>query len=305
MPTTYPDQFYVIDPANPPAAGTSLTKVFLNIVDQNNNNRISATGTDSVDGSDITSEWPGDTITVNMNGSTVTITGVTFYLADGRRVFTPTDGTNLDPATFVSSTYVTGQGQITVGQLGPPCFAAGTKIATVRGEVAVEDLQVGDVVQTMDSGLRPIRWIGRREVPGTRAFAPIRFKAGAVGNVRDLVVSPMHRILVRGWRAELYFGDSELLVPAKHLVDGDKVFVDPVDTVEYFHILFDQHEVIFSDGAPTESFFPGEQILQGDDEIRKELETLFPEMFSGARTCYVQTARKTVKFHDAVVLRAA
>jgi hypothetical protein len=115
----------------------------------------------------------------------------------------------------------------------------------------------------------------------------------------------MHRILVRGWRAELYFGDSELLVPAKHLVDGDKVFVDPVDTVEYFHILFDQHEVIFSDGAPTESFFPGEQILQGDDEIRKELETLFPEMFSGARTCYVQTARKTVKFHDAVVLRAA
>ena len=305
MPTTYTDQFFVLDPANPPSVGTSLTKAFLNIIDQNDNNRIATSGGDSVDGSDISSEWPGDTITVNMDGSTVTITGVTFYLADGRRLFTPTDDTNLDPATFVSSTYVTGQGQIAVGALGPPCFAAGTRIATVRGEITVEDLQVGDVVQTMDSGLRPIRWIGRRSVPGTRDFAPIRFKAGAVGNVRDLVVSPMHRILMRGWRADLYFGETELLVPAKYLVDGDQVFVEPVESVEYFHILFDQHEVIFSDGAPTESFFPGEQILESDDGIRRELEALFPELFSNKSVAFSQTARPTVKFHDAAVLRAA
>ncbi len=294
-----------MDPANPPAVGTTLTQVFLNMVDQNNNNFISQNGNDTVDGSDIVSGWPGDTITVTMNGSNVTIVGITFYLADGRRLFTPTDGTNLDPATFVSSTFVNNTGAMPVAGFGPPCFAAGTRIATARGEVAVEDLAVGDVVLTMDSGLKPIRWIGRRSVPGTGDFAPIRIRAGAVGNVRDLVVSPMHRILVRGWQAELYFGDSELLVAAKHLVDGRRIHVDPVPEVEYFHILFDQHEVIFSDGAATESFFPGEQILADAAAIRQELEALFPEAFSVTGLASSRTARRTITFRDAAVLRAA
>ena len=303
MPTTYTDQFFVMDPANPPASGTSLTKVFLNLVDQNDNGFISQNGADSIDGSDITAGWPGDTITVTMNGANVTITGITFYLADGRRLFTPTDGTNLDPATFVSSTFVNNTGPLPVALLGPPCFVAGTRIATTRGEVAVEDLQVGDRVQTMDSGLRPIRWIGRREVSGQGDFAPIRVKAGAFGNISDLLVSPMHRILVRGWQAELYFGDEELLVPAKHLVNGDSVVQDPVDRVEYFHILFDQHEVIFSDGAATESFYPGDSITQGDAEMRAELEALFPELFDRQGAMSLQTARRTVRYRDAAVLR--
>lgn len=303
MPTTYTDQFFVIDPANPPASGASLTKLFLNIIDQNDNNFISQNGNDSIDGSDISQGWPGDTITVNMNGSTVTITGTTFYLADGRRLFTPTDGTTLAPATFISSTFVSSTGPLPVGNLGPPCFASGTRIATTRGEVAVEDLEVGDRVQTMDSGLRPIRWIGRRQVSGLGEFAPIRFKAGTFGNVRDLLVSPMHRILVRGWQAELYFGDEELLVPAKHLVNDDSVMRHPMEQVEYFHLLFDQHEVIFSDGAATESFYPGDQITQGDVEMRAELEALFPEFFVRGATMTLHTARRTVRYRDAAVLR--
>ncbi|MGB5559992.1 MAG: Hint domain-containing protein [Paracoccaceae bacterium] len=279
------------------------------LIDQNNDNDFDRFNNDSVNGSDIRQSYPGDTVTVNVPGvGNVTYTGITFYLASGQVVFTPNDGQALEDGTFVTSTFVNSQGPLLVSQLGPPCFAAGTRIATVRGEVAVEDLRVGDVVQTMDSGLRPIRWIGRRAMRGTGDFAPIRFKAGAVGNVRDLVVSPMHRVLVRGWRAELYFGDTEVLVPAKHLVDGDQVVIDPVAEVEYFHILFDQHEVIFSDGAPTESFYPGEQILRGDAEVRQELEALFPELFSGGGGgggSFAQTARKTVKFRDAAVLRAA
>ena len=106
MPTTYTDQFYQIDPGVPPAAGTVLTVQRLNIIDQDNNNRIGNAGNDSVAGSDITSTWPGDTVTVNVNGSIRTITGTTFYLADGRRFFTPTDGSQcFMAAPFVSSTF--------------------------------------------------------------------------------------------------------------------------------------------------------------------------------------------------------
>ena len=119
MPTTYTDQFYQIDPSAPPAPGTVLTQQFLNAVDQNDNNFLSRNGNDSIDGSDITNVYPGDTITVVMNGATVTITGTTFYHADGRVLFTPIDGTNLDPATFVSSTFVTTQAAMPVGNLGP------------------------------------------------------------------------------------------------------------------------------------------------------------------------------------------
>lgn len=169
----------------------------------------------------------------------------------------------------------------------------------------MEDLKVGDLVLTMDSGLKPILWIGRRKVIGRGDFAPIRFRKGVIGNARDLVVSPMHRILVRGWQAELHFGDSEILVPAKHLVDGKGIAVDPVDEVEYFHFLFDQHEVVFSDGAATESFFPGEQILDSDQAIRAELNALFPELFEGGAKAFAQTARKTVRYRDAAVLHAA
>jgi hypothetical protein len=113
----------------------------------------------------------------------------------------------------------------------------------------------------------------------------------------------MHRILVRGWQAELYFGDEELLVPAKHLVNDHSVVWQPVDRVEYFHILFDQHEVIFSDGAATESFYPGDQIMHGDAQMRSELESLFPELFDRGTEMMTRTARRTVRYRDAAVLR--
>jgi len=187
----------------------------------------------------------------------------------------------------------------------PHCFAAGTKIATVRGEVAVQDLQAGDIVLTMDSGLKPIQWIGGREVSGLGKFAPIRFQAGAIGNVRDLVVSPMHRILVRGLKANPGFGESEMLVPARQLVDGDQIIIDPVDRVEYFHILFDQHELVFSDGAATESFYPGAKVLREDVALRLELQTLFPGLFSPEAEGFSQTARLVVDYPDAAAQRAA
>ncbi len=182
MPTSYLDQFFIMDPSAPPAFGTSLAVVKYTLIDQNNDNDFDRFNNDSVNGSDIRQSYPGDTVTVNVPGvGNVTYTGITFYLASGQVVFTPNDGQALEDGTFVTSTFVNSQGPLLVSQLGPPCFAAGTRIATVRGEVAVEDLRVGDLVQTMDSGLQPIRWMGGRAMRGTGDFAPIRFKAGRGG----------------------------------------------------------------------------------------------------------------------------
>lgn len=306
MPTTYYDQFFTIDPANPPAGGSALTKSYLEIIDQNNNGLINRSANDSVNGQDVTDAWPGDVITVIMDGVTVSITGTTFYLASGPAVFTPTDGTVLsNTATFVGATYVTNNGNLEVGELGPPCFAAGTMIQTDRGEVAVEDLQLGDRVKTLDHGFQAIRWIGKSNTDASGDFAPIVFKPGALGNSRAMRVSPQHRILVQGWQAELFFGQSEILVPAKHLVDDKLICRDPGGRVVYYHVMFDQHEVVFSDGVPTESFFPGDQIMLQDRAVRAELVALFPELETANCPGFETTARSTVKRGEAQVLALA
>jgi len=302
MPTTYPDQFFVIDPYYGLTPGTAMTVNFYDMVDQNNNGWISPTGGDTVNGLDITRAWVGDTVTVNMNGSVVTVTGVTFYTAGGPAVFTPTDGTVLSNATFVSSSGVTSSTQVQVGNLGPPCFTAGTMILTDRGERAIEDLQVGDMVQTMDHGLQPVRWIGRSPTDGRADHAPVLFQAGAIGNEIELRVSPQHRVLVQGWQAELYFGCDEVLVPAKHLVNGKDVVRAPVAEVDYFHLMFDRHEVICSNGVMSESFFPGDQAMLQNPAVRAELLALFPELGDVAGSPFRQTARATLKRREAQVL---
>ena len=133
MPTTYTDQFWLMDPANPPAVGTTLNVFSFDIVDQNDNSFISQNNNDSVDGSDISQSYPGDTVTVDLpGGGSTTILRITFYLADGRVVFTPSDGRVLQASTFVSSTFVTGQGPLPAGSVGPPCSFA---VAFERGLV--------------------------------------------------------------------------------------------------------------------------------------------------------------------------
>lgn len=120
---TYTDQFYNMDPANPPTAGQPITFSVYSITDANNDNDFDRFNNDSVDGVDIISSWPGDTVTVFVAGiGNVTYTGTTFYLSGGRRVFTPTDGQVLQNGTFVSSTWVNSQGPLLVSQLGPTCF---------------------------------------------------------------------------------------------------------------------------------------------------------------------------------------
>jgi len=304
MPTSFIDNFYIMDPYAPPPAGTALTATNYTVTDQNSDGQLDWTAGDSIHGSMIFASYPGDTVTVQVaGGSNVTVTGVTFYLSDGTQVFSPIDGTTLHNATFVSSTWGATPASVTPTQMQPTCFTPGTLITTPTGLRLIETLAVGDLVETMDNGAQPIRWIGRQRVRGVGEFAPIRFQPGALGNVRELLVSQQHRMLLSGWRAELMFGERQVLAAAKHLVNGDTVHLSPREGVEYLHLMFDCHEVIFAEGIPTESFHPGDYVLQRDRAMLSELQAIFPGMASGAAPAWT-TARKVLKGFEAALLAA-
>ena len=159
------------------------------------------------------------------------------------------------------------------------CFAAGTLIATPFGPRAVETLCPGDPVLTADHGLQAVRWAGRRQVAATGALAPVRIAAGVLGNRRELVVSPQHRMMLAGWRAELHAGTPEALAPAIHLVGTPGISRAEGGGITYCHLLFDRHEIIFAENAPSESFHPGRIGLEGIAAAqREELFAVFPQL---------------------------
>lgn len=274
MATSTTDQFYTIDPADPPQSGTRLMPVAMKIIDADGNGVLEPG--DMIDGHVITAVWRGDEIVVSDSSGTHLITGATFCFQRSPAVFRPVDGSVLEPAHFDHSGYVIERGYVPVEALGPPCFVAGTLIATPQGDRAVETLKPGDMVRTLDHGDRPLRWIGQRQVEGQGALAPIGFARGAIGNRRTLFVSPQHRMLIAGWRAELFLGEPAVLVAASHLVNGRTIQPAPRLRVHYVHLLFDRHEVILSEGAWSESFHPGATILSRDAALRAELAVLFP-----------------------------
>ncbi len=168
------------------------------------------------------------------------------------------------------------------------CLMRGTNVRTPKGDVPVETLRAGDLVSTDDDRAVPVRWIGVRRLTAAELreapeLRPVRIRAGAFGAgrpQRDMWVSPQHRIALDDWRAELLFGTPGVLAPAKGLVNGQTVTVDDtVEDVEYFHVLCDRHEILVTEGLPTESFHPGSHSLSGLDEaVRAELVALFPDL---------------------------
>ncbi|MDR9393362.1 MAG: Hint domain-containing protein [Roseovarius sp.] len=191
------------------------------------------------------------------------------------------------------------------------CIARGTLIETESGPVPVEQLRIGDRVRTVDGSAQPVRWVGCRNVPARELLAdpalrPVRIAAGALGKnrpARELTVSPQHRILVGDWRAELFFGESQVLVPAKALVNGTTIRIDhDADGVAYFHVLFDRHEIMLTEGLPTESFHPGDYALRAlESATRDELHKLFPELVDGAGA--PETARMVLRPWESALLQ--
>ncbi len=187
-----------------------------------------------------------------------------------------------------------------------PCFSAGTMIATPDGEVPVEQLLPGDLVLTQDHGPQPLRWIGRRTVPAQGKLAPIRIAANTFGTHGEVLVSPLHRILVRDAVAELLFGEREVLVAAKDLVNDSSVRPVEGGDVEYVHILFDAHQVVFSEGLATESFLPGPQTTRSfEREILEEIVSIFPELDPETGAGYSAAARLTLRGFEARLLAGA
>jgi len=192
-----------------------------------------------------------------------------------------------------------------------PCFTPGTMIATASGERPVQDLQIGDRVITRDNGIQEIRWIGKRDMSGqdlsnAAHLRPVLIRQGALGKglpERDMLVSPQHRVLMASDKTALYFDEAEVLVAAKHLTDMEGIDVVEVSHTTYIHVMFDQHEVILSDGAWTESFQPGDQTLASMGQgPRSEILELFPELETEIGIRAYVSARRSLKKHEAKLL---
>lgn len=185
----------------------------------------------------ISDDGNGNAVLTFPNGETITLTGVS-------------------PASLNGAQWL--------NAAGVPCFTAGTLIATPRGEVPAERLRPGDSVLTLDRGAQPVRWTGRRELgprhllanPGHR---PVLIPAGTLGNHAPLLVSPLHGMLM-GPRAGV---SDACLVRARHLAEapGPVRIAAGKRRVTYVHLMLDRHEILFANGAPTESFYPGPQAL--------------------------------------------
>ncbi len=238
----------------------------------------------------------GDTVVLN-TGQEITLNadGTMSVLGDGD------EETINYTYTATSSTGETDVGYVTVDSV--PCFVAGTMIETPDGQKPVHKLVAGDLVNTRDHGPQPLRWIGRRSVPARGNYAPIRIAAGALGDHAAVMVSPQHRVLVQDIMAHLLFEEPEVLAAAKHLINDHSIRVAEGGTVEYVHILFDQHEIIRANGLLSESFLPGPQTSSlFEDETLAEIVDVFPELDPETGSGYGPAARRILQRHEATLL---
>jgi Hint domain len=171
------------------------------------------------------------------------------------------------------------------------CFAGPTLIETPTGRVPASRIRAGDLVVT-ERGPMPVRWVGRRRVTASEMAAndklrPVKITAGALGQglpLADLRVSRQHRMLVSSPICQRMFGQTDILVSALKLTALPGIHIDEeVEEIDYIHLLFDQHEVIFAEGAPSESLLlQAEALAALTPEAREEIALLFPDLAENA-----------------------
>lgn len=133
-------------------------------------------------------------------------------------------------------------------------FARGTHITLASGtQVPIEDLKIGDRVLTRDAGPQDIRWIGNTTLRAVGDYAPVVITQGALSNTRDLVLSPDHRLFIYQREDRIGAGRSEVLVKVRHLINGTSVYQQDGGFVDYFQILFDDHQIIYAEGIAAET----------------------------------------------------
>jgi hypothetical protein len=134
------------------------------------------------------------------------------------------------------------------------CFAAGTLIRTPRKDVAVETLTAGDVIVTSSGAYRPVKWVGHRiidcrSLPNATSVWPIRIAADAIAPgqpSQDLYVSPAHTICI-----DIL---GETLIHAGNLVNGASIAQVEVDTIDYWHVELESHDLLLANNLPAESY---------------------------------------------------
>lgn len=191
------------------------------------------------------------------------------------------------------------------------CFTPGTRLRTEGGEVTIEDLGPGDRLLTRDSGPQQVLWTGHRRMSGARLFAmpeqrPIRLRRGALGLDRpedDLIVSPEHRVLVKGRAARDLWDEPEVLVRAIDLVGDRFITIDhSLRETWYIHLMLERHEIIWANGLEVETFHPG---FMGLDHLshdqRDLLLDLRPDLSQNA-DLYGPPARRMVNRAEAAIL---
>jgi hypothetical protein len=192
-----------------------------------------------------------------------------------------TDGQSLQRAPDGSSTFVSDTPSPGTTNV---CFVKGTAISTPDGPKLVETLRPGDLVTTLDRGAQKVKWLYAKtwsagDIIKAINLAPVLITQGALGNnqpLRDLRISQLHRILVRGPISQRMYQCAEVLIAAKHLTDLPGVAIEcPKDPVTYYHVMLDQHEVLCAEGVPAESLYLGAETLSAiPAEGLREIETL-------------------------------
>lgn len=271
-------------------------------------------GTKTVDvlGNDLQSS--GGTLTITHVNGVEVVAGDTVMLNTGQKVTVNDDGTltlmgdgtaeDFNFTYAITDGFNSDTGIVNVDSI--PCFVAGTRIATPEGPRAVECLRPGDLVFTRDHGPQPLRWAGQRTVAAQGALAPIEIAENQFGTHGRLVVSPQHRVLITDALAELLFGEPEVLVAARHLINDCSVRRRIGGYVTYVHLMFDEHEVVYSEGLATESFLPGPETQNLFEEaIVQEICAIFTEIDPRTGQGYGQAARRTLRGHEAALLRRA
>ena len=195
--------------------------------------------------------------------------------------------------------------------VGVICFTQGTLLRTPNGNRPVEFLREGDRIDTVDAGPQEIVWIGNRRMSGARLHAlpelrPVRVRSGALGQgepLGDLVVSPRHRLLVKGSVAAALFNSDEVLVAAEDLVNDHSVARDhALSHVDYVHLLLPRHHVVWANGVQTESFHPASTDLDTVDPAqRARLAAIVPGIEDDP-TGYGAAARRELTRSEAAIL---
>lgn len=318
--TPIPDELGANAAGTPPftiATGATLTRIEIEIVDADSNfDEIDPT---QVLASDVTiggvTYSAGDRIFGNYslsNGTDPDLISVTIGVGNTGSNITNLVATlrPLEPNTSYTYTTETDLNGNPEAYSNFVCFTAGTLIATDQGERPIDDLQVNDRVLTRDDGLQRIRWIGSRTLtlahPDIDSAAhPVCVPKDAFGEgipATDLYLSPQHRILAPSYASQLFFGEAEVLSPVKSFV-GRQATIPPRRGVTYYHLFFDRHQLIRSNGMWAESFFPGQQGMSELDRVqRAELISIFPELAQDHGINSYQAARPLMSVRESRLL---